>query len=51
VATDAQGATQLEHTGGIAVQHRENITLAKVGLVLMELTASAARARRSQGAD
>lgn len=40
VVTDAQGATQLEHVGGIAVQRREDIALANVGLVFMELTAS-----------
>jgi 4-amino-4-deoxy-L-arabinose transferase-like glycosyltransferase len=41
VVTDAPGATQLEHAGGITIERREDIALANVGLVLMELAASA----------
>ena len=50
VLTDEQGATQLEQVGGVAVQRRENITLANVGLVFMELTASAATSAPEAGA-
>jgi len=50
VVTDEQGATQLEHIGGVAVQRREKIALANVGLVFMELTASAPTSAPEAGA-